>query len=124
MGILPKHLQKILRMNDSKFMDEIMILQEQQIVDYGEDDIAEKTASFIIISGQDLNMLFICNDKGIPIRKLLSTMDFTARMYRRQNRQRRIRRSEATIAAVEDTMYCLSICAEMGMYYYTIHEES
>ncbi|RZK09853.1 MAG: hypothetical protein EOO46_12560 [Flavobacterium sp.] len=76
--IIPEALEKFLNISDREMRIEINILENADLVYIDEDEIGGRTAHFLYINGEWLNnLLYWMRDKGLSIRTLLNTMDFT-----------------------------------------------
>lgn len=76
--ILPQSLEKFLNLSEREVLIEINILENARLVELDEDEVGERPQYFIKIKDEMLNhLLYWFIDKGISIRTVFNTMDFT-----------------------------------------------
>ncbi len=76
--ILPQSLEKFLNLSEREVLVEINILENAKLVELDEDEVGERPQYFIKIKDEMLNhLLYWFIDKGISIRTVFNTMDFT-----------------------------------------------
>ncbi len=76
--ILPKALEKIMRISEDELLTEVNILEHAGVLYVEGDEIGGRPAEFLVIGGSMLNELFLwANEEKISMRNLLNTMDFS-----------------------------------------------
>lgn len=77
-GILPQTLKNLLKMNDNDLMSELAILEQSDLIYYGEDDIGDNLYPCIVLKYEPLNEIVNCaKQNDISLKRLFNTMDFT-----------------------------------------------
>lgn len=77
-GVLPQVLKNILKMSDDELQSELAILEDDDLIYYGEDWIDDRLLHYVTLSWYTLNeVVNWAKDNDISLRKLFNTMDFT-----------------------------------------------